>query len=1492
MNETGSSGTAAAAAADVPPETIEDVLAGAMWVTGLTDPALCLDRLHETFNEVIFSCVEQEPETEELVGRLKTAADRQREERAKEDLRRALMELQDNTYVDDGVDEEEEAVGSAAAGDGDDDDDEDFSDDSQLMDDEEFLSWIHRNDAQRGEDNVELIAGPSADGTTATSGVELELHRVGLSEEDRHLTEDILPERLKAIEVKERRPRLGSRQLLHGYSYRIPLEYEAFWILRQLRSAGQPLAHNTRICAIATRPPAEVADEPVVVAIAYALRKMTQEYLEPAHLMMYHQSALHPLLCAVLEASPLMESAECMLPVASYAYSLETGRRQRPYVSETYVGFSAVADRPIGDEDLAWRRLDGENNDFAQRKPCFIELGRILVRILELDVLCHRLECNRQQLLLKLKDQPESSVQEQRVALEGLVFESGIEADLWQTFVSSLTASRGRGPTQVLKSLGLENAFKEYTITGLQYQENLLANAPIHVCQSPQSTPLMEWAQQVGATARTPRSGEAVLSLFNQAIVEQFSKLPILRKRLFDVFCAEGDLIVTYKQCKRKDDVYPLATFFVEHPRHYLDLLERERQGSVGLYYVLSEELVRREVKLRQLYDRSATDEWSAERERAMELLLLRLVDGLIPKVKAELSQFAQHCVQTQSVERLGLMCAQGPYEPTRLCLAAFDEDVLAWESEWNIVEALPLKRVLGHGRQPLPRVCAAYRSDTGVTYLSFVDEAGCFIGSTRWADCALNSESGRAADLLQNIQLEKLFARCNPTVIAVGASNVESLSLMRSLLRFLRERVYATFHVHIPVVWAPVEVARLYSSTTYADLETPGADPLSRTSVALARYVQDPLSVSCALFDKERTALRLSLGATVHTTSEQEDQLYVRMCWEMSLWVTACGVWVEDCVTRPNSVAPLQFLAGFGPSRARKLHQLLASRRPVSREECGHIIAESFGDYVARNATCSLRVGPPTDGSSGDATSLSRWHLLDQTLLPPQWYGAAAFVARAALKNVPSKLVALVDFMRLEAAEKRDRIDRHAHQQDMTTAIRQQHRPEWESLLGEREVELLQEEMIAAGKSFLRRPYRRLSHRELMTCLTGIVYCTRGDAPFTSRAVDTRSLMICEGDYMTGTVQGVRGGGPMIGVRLATSCGLGAFIAADDIDDDTMKQEVLQHIPPPREAGGAVQPPPLHTAVASWLRRGAPIQGIIIGCNWERCELRLRWCRPRDANPGNKHKNNNNGNRNNKRNMTQDEEIENDDDDDDDDEHYVSYAAVINDAASSANSLRTVRLNMDARVFATKISRHPLFRDTSSATAHAYLHDKKIGEVILRPATGTRNKAIAVVKIGERSMCNWLISEERHSDGAIYYRLRDKVTGREAEFGDVDEFLNGFIAPMVALVRDIREHRRFVESAREVQDALDAQRRSGLGFTYVLAEVGQQSRPPFYRVFTRGGATERNFYLHIDDSSIYVRVPIRRGGRGGGGGVDLKWVKCRNAEHVSEVVKGLARPR
>lgn len=252
------------------------------------------------------------------------------------------------------------------------------------------------------------------------------------------------------------------------------------------------------------------------------------------------------------------------------------------------------------------------------------------------------------------------------------------------------------------------------------------------------------------------------------------------------------------------------------------------------------------------------------------------------------------------------------------------------------------------------------------------------------------------------------------------------------------------------------------------------------------------------------------------------------------------------------------------------------------------------------------------------------------------------------------------------------------------------------------------------------------------------------------------------------------------------------------------------------------------------------------------------------------------------------------------------SYATLVKPSASSANSLKTVQMEKDVRVFATKVSRHPLFRDVHSARALELLQDKELGEVLLRPARRFRHKAVCMVKVGLNCISNYIISEERHPDGSIFYRLKDRVVEEVREFGEVDEFLRNYIAPMVQHVHNIRQHRRFQETMRDVASALAAQERSGYGFAYAFVESGQGARPPHYRVVTRGGGREHRFRLHLTDRAVYVRLPFAPVVSGGGGGrtaadggeeeenrvpglAEFKWVECRNAEHVSETIKNHA---
>ncbi|KAG5495275.1 hypothetical protein JKF63_02340 [Porcisia hertigi] len=1421
--------------------SFEQVLAGITWVRDLTDASLAPERVHTAFIQVILSSSpedDRESDDGAAAHHFVTAAERQKEaqrdRRLREEARRELEDLR-NEPVSDRDDSELRS-----------DSEEDEDANLAEFETDEFMRWI---EAGTSEHLASLRHEMDEEGLR--DDLEFKLEQTGLGKTTESAVRETCPERLKEALV-------GPQVLPDSTMCEFSLQREVYWVLRHLRNAGQPFAHNTRICALASRPLSEIVDEPVVVALAYALQKMTVEHYEPGHLMVYHQTPLHPLLCALLEGSVLTEDAKHSLAPASYAYNTVTGQRQEPSISETYVGFDTVARHSIGEGDPLWYG-DRRERHYAQRKPCFIELGRLLVRLVELHRLFCGLEYRRQRMIASLKDHPDARVQDQRTILGSLVFESAVEADIWLTFVDSLQGLHGADPYLRIQELGLEDAFEEFSITGLQFQENLRSNTAVTLCPSNAHINLQSWASNIGRTLARPLEGEQILSLFTKALVSQFSKAPVLATMVVDVFCAEGDLIVSYKRLGRADQIFSLASMFTEHAQYFLELIEMERNDLVKLYFVLDQKLVYDILNLEGLYQRREDTDWWRVRDEAMNLVVIRLLEVLPTQVRAQLTTNAEYIVSVSSAQRLSNFCAQGPYTATRLQLSDYDGAARMWEPQWNVVEALSDTK----GAHDVSRVCAAYRGNSGVTAFTFIDEHGTVLGTTRWVDCALSSVSGRERAVLQAAQLRKLFMQCRPTVVAIGASSTACLPLLRTLEHFVREQVHQSTFVDVPVVWASVEVPRYYSATTYARLELPQAENIVVTSVALARYVQDPLQVLCSLFEGEHTALQLC--RTMRISPSHDRRLYQRLAWEMSLWVAEVGLWVDDILFRPNAAATLQFVPGLGPAKARALvSATLHCDAPQSRWHVEQLL-RSYGDAIVQNAAPVLRIGSPEQCDPEHP-----WHPLDATLIPRLWYPIACVVAKATAvsSTLPAEalLVGLFGMTQEERRAALYRVDVPA----VVTKVKAGALALTD--VGRREVEFVVDELIANGRSFARRPYRRLTNVEFMSSITGITYLSSHDINTLSKGVGAGSgggshgtFVVREGDYITGTVTSIQGGSTP-GIRLATSRGVTAFIAAVDIRDESMRVELLEYIRRSehlrdwmRHENGDARPPE-RAEVPAWLRRGALLQGTVRRCVWARCELHLQWCPPRE------------------------ELVVAGGDDGEGEAAMLSYGSMDRGAASSsANSLNTAQVEQQVRVFATKMSRHPLFRDVSKNGAADMLRDKEIGEALLRPRTSSVHRVVCEVKVGGNATNHWVISEERRANGQFYYKVKDRVVDQQWVFTDVDDFLCNFVESMVKLIQMIRAHRRFEDSTEYVQAALDAQREVSGGFAYVFAET--ESKRHLYQVYSSGGNETYHFPLHITSDFIYIRLPFFHNGK-----ASNKWVPCKSAEKVSETVKNYAR--
>jgi hypothetical protein len=1480
--------------------TMDALWAQAAWVTNLTDPAAALDRLHNTFLDVVING--PAPEDDDDEGRKKRRGDSDADEESEDlvdDFDEANNDLNDDAANDD---DGSDALGNISENE--DLEEEQYSDDDEGLD--EFTHWINgtgvssNNAARRGDEESRVARRATAGGDEG--GVEAELRRVGLSTRDGQIVEQPMPERLAVIALDEGRPGLvhAASTAATSSSTASPVTTEAIWLLDQLTQHSRPYHNNTYVQSVTRSTPIEQRDHLLIRTIERALGYLLEEKLEPAYLMMYRQRELMPLLAALWsnKASQSLRDAAAMEERlganVDYAYCLETGRRQLPLVrlkeGDVFQHTGIAAN--IGSGDSKWTCDPAKGSEEEARneprynrarvKPCFIELGRLLVTILDLDVIFGRLERSRSVTLDRLRAAGPIADAHYSFLRKSGPYRDATDADAWAsfaTFVASiasvdqrlggraLTVTANTAATKKLQRLGLEEAFETFALTGLQFQENLQNAQAIHTLPSQRPQEVYAFARAAGLAAQSERqlSGSEVLELFAKVMAEQYAQLPTLRRRVIQSFLRDGLVVVTYVRAipgraSGQHRSVSIASLLESSPRDFLDLLEEQRHGMIRMKFYLDINLVLSVIESDALAGGAAHEpSWANERGIAFDIVAKRLIHTTRGYIKTILERVAALAVSQACCEKLSHSCAEGPYEPTQLNIEAYDPARRTWESEWNIVEALPSHDTALHSTlsSPSRRICGAFRGMNGVTCFTFLDASGNVLGHIRWVDVDLKTVEGRMRNAQQIQSLRQMLRKHFPSVIGVAAV-ADAQRLVQTLERLMFEELHKDLGVHIPVVWVSPMSAIVAANSSYMLRAAQNADSVTRCSICTARHLQDPLHQVCSMFDDQNSVLKLPIG--VHRQANSRS-LVAALQWEVSLWIAACGVDLSDVSRAPHAANVVQFVPGFGPRKAARLCDALRAlpEPPQSRIELQQLLTTLFGIEVETNALTTFRVAAPM---IDDHNSTSAYHPLDGTLIPRQWYQDAEDIIWRAVNcsrreydennhedrrtpsDATSAALAASLFMSFNEAERRTRIEETS---------------KFDSRYIE---EFIKSELLSGYRSYMRRPYRIMINKLLFKLQTGVLFVSRSDmeyaCPAEARtALQGNPLIVCEGSIEQGTVAGVRGG-TIEGIRVNTTKGVPAFISADDIDVEVMRDELRdwnRYNEDDRLARERGEPRPLAKECPEWLRRGSLIHGTVSNCNYERGELRLRWCEAALEAAA---------------------------------DEYHHAAAQADDAfgARSVNSVMTAQIIDAARVNMLKISRHDLFKNINGQRAAELLAGKCIGESLIRQSKhGKSNEALICVKVGSRSIANWPVREVRIHTGQVVYELRDERSQRNHRFHDVDHVLDSYIKRAVERIHTIRQHRKFVADSRDVSRRLAEDQRSGkFRLVYYFAEVEDEERPQtFYKLFYRlmNDTKDRSMKLHIDCENVFVRLPKGRG--------SYEWTPCASAEEASTLLKGFA---
>lgn len=500
-------------------QSAADVWEGADWVLSVSDSVLEFERINTLFISVIFATVpEEEEEVSDAVEAPRRKLLSRKEMEDNDELKNAQLELDG----EDGSSHEEDEgsildwdkISEAEA--------EERQRGGLEGEMDEFQRWID----QESDDEVSPVPPLDEEGVMADS-IKTALERVGLGEPEEAFAPTDIPERFQ--ELFRQKAEADQRAIrLDRYS-------EATWILMHLTRPGQALG-GSKLLELKFRDPScftpDMAKDDLVKAVKNTLKLMLEEHLEPGYVMVYHKRTLEPIL---FELEPPTDEASVQL---SAAFASKSGTRQKLSYDALHVeaffntiSREAAPDKP-GDPERP--------GSFVCRRPAFIELGHLLVDILELDLQCQRLELARHRQLEVLRTSDASQCLANASILERTLFTDAIEADMWKQYTTFLVSGTAGRRTQELERRRLTAYFGEFCISAVHYHENLAHRRAYHQWQN--STDLDRWKTQMATD--TKQDATFATEIFFSVIIEQFSILPALRKRVLDFMLLHCNLVV------------------------------------------------------------------------------------------------------------------------------------------------------------------------------------------------------------------------------------------------------------------------------------------------------------------------------------------------------------------------------------------------------------------------------------------------------------------------------------------------------------------------------------------------------------------------------------------------------------------------------------------------------------------------------------------------------------------------------------------------------------------------------------------------------------------------------------------------------------------------------------------------------------------------------------------------------------------------------------
>ena len=440
-------------------------------------------------------------------------------------------------------------------------------------------------------------------------------------------------------------------------------------------------------------------------------------------------------------------------------------------------------------------------------------------------------------------------------------------------------------------------------------------------------------------------TGKQCLDAARAFFAEEIATSPKMRKVLRRQYYTTGviDVVRTEKGLRRIDEQHPYYEFkylrnqqladIAQAPGLFLRMLKAEEEGLVEVKVRLQNA----EQFQKRLYADIESDNfsevaeaWNRERRGVVDLALAKLYKIMAKNLKENLKAQCESEVALACREKFSARLDQAPYKPKGMSLGT-----------------VPRVLALSNGAGSLGK---------DEVHWAFVEDDGRVSENGKGRELQLGDPERDTPDGADLEALVDVVKRRRPDVIGVSGFAAETrklFSLLKDIVtrKDLRGSEYEDDDGHeatdlLEVVMVNDEVARLYQTSDRAHKEYPSFAPLTRYCVALARYLQNPLSEYASL---GRDLISLSFDPC--QSYVPQDRMMKSLETAMIDYVNLVGVDINVAVGDLATANLLPYVCGLGPRKAQHLLKVI-------NRNGGSVMTRSelVGDYERHKAQA---VGP-----------------------------------------------------------------------------------------------------------------------------------------------------------------------------------------------------------------------------------------------------------------------------------------------------------------------------------------------------------------------------------------------------------------------------------------------------------------------------------------------------------------------------------------------------